>query len=629
MRALGPRPQLRSVEGRVAHVNRPASSQQKSAKPATRTAEFSNCDEREEGKVPSKRITVSTRNHRTKSEMELIFAVLLAFTTGWFSLHFTFQSFAIVWPVSGIFIAYYLQHPSARLCPTVHLAIFLTIFTTICTGDFSTIFRILAPLPYAVALPTCAYVVERLICCLGGAGQRGTNVRHNIDLHLARHMFLLMCGVVVGPLIGASLSRYVLRLPMTNKMFALWLCSDYIGNLLVIPCVLLADELPSVLRQWHAVWAYAVLIAINFLYVSLRILGAGHTQLGLYLAFPWLLLMTHLFAAAGTYTGCLLTGFISAITTAIMDDMQRNLYVHGHIFILFVTCVCFIEIFRQRNEVQSSVEGIVEERTAQLTKTLTQLAAADFETQTAFRNRTRLMLFLCYELQSPLQEVINLAEWAKGVAMDKAEPVLKRVSALSTYMTDFIDDLLDPHEVQISTVMPPKFPCDSVMKAGETVGRVAACLLDCSYAVDLRFDHEIENLRIALSKMQFSDMIRHLMSYVRGASPNQNASLSLTATTNDHMVCIKTSHPGSVKTKDELLELVMPSFVPVESAYDVGYEDFGPSLPIVRKIIETGKGCLQVKSFVDEDCIVITILLPMERAKQSPSGDGLGVPINT
>ncbi|KAJ3071755.1 hypothetical protein HK102_006376, partial [Quaeritorhiza haematococci] len=560
-------------------------------------------------------------------KMKLLPTVLLAFTTGWLSLHFTFQSFAIVWPVNGIFIAYYLQHPSARLCPTVHLAIYLTIFTTLCTGDFSAIYRILTPLPYAIALPTCAYVVERLICCWGGEGRRGTT-RHHIDLHLARHVVLLMCGVVVGPLIAASLSRYVLQLPMTGKMFALWLCGDYIGVILVIPCVLLANELPSVLRQSGAVLAYGVLIAINFFHVVFRVSGGGHTQLGLYLAFPWLLLMTHLFAAAGTYTGCLLTGFISAVITAIMDDMQRNFYVYGHIFILFVTCVCFIEIFRQRNEAQNSVEAIVEERTAQLTKTLTQLAAANFETQTAFQNRTHLMLFLCYELQSPLQEVINLGEWVTGVPMDKAEPVLKRIRTASTYMTDFIHDLLDFHEVQISTAMPPQFQRDGITKSGETVGRAAACLVDCSqstnrpFAVDIRVDPGIEDSTIRLSKKQFCDMIWHVVSYIQGASPNQLGSLSLTATSNDHMVCIKASYPGLMRTKDELLELVMPFSMLDNASWVAEYERSG--LTIVREIVKSGGGRLHLKSFVKENRIVITVFLPMEKGPQHCYEEGLG-----
>ncbi|KAJ3079890.1 hypothetical protein HK102_003446 [Quaeritorhiza haematococci] len=568
--------------------------------------------------------------------MELPWVVLLAFITGRVSLYFTEDTLAVLWPTNGIFIAYFLQHPSARTRPLALAALYLTTFASMSlTGHFTTIFPILSPLPNVVSQPTCAYVVETLIKRFGGVGRRGRDdhKRNVIDLHDVRHMVLLMCGLPVGGLISASLSRFFFPLAMTNKMYALWLCSDYIGDLLVVPFMLLADELPSVLRQWHAVWAYAVLIAINLLYVVLRILKAGDTQLGLYLAFPWLLLMTHLFGAAGTYTGCLLTGFISAFTAAMMDDIQRNFYVHGHIFILFGTCVCFINIFHQRDEALNHVEHIVDERTAQLKKTMHRLSAAENKTLAALESRTRFLTYLCHELRNPLHQIINLAEVAREMPPEKVKSVLGSILNASMYMSNFINDVLDLREAEVSGAIPPNRLSNDETEVGSSVDQAFACLVAFSQEanppilVERRVDPEVEHSTLALSEKEYSKMIRRLISYARAASPNPHVYVSFTASAGDRTVCIQTSHPGSVTTEDDLLELVMPFSTRAKASWVPEYEGSGLSLSIVREIVQSCGGHLHLKSLVDENCVVIKILLPLDGMPLIAPGDPLQVGI--
>ncbi|KAJ3079891.1 hypothetical protein HK102_003447, partial [Quaeritorhiza haematococci] len=530
------------------------------------------------------------------------------------------SSLTIIWPTQGIFISYLLEHPSARRRPSVIISMYLAIVLALhLSGHFTPRFSIVGPLPNLVSLPICACAVDRLISRFGGSGRRERvdASRTVIDLHQAKHMLLLVCGLLVGPFITATLSRLLLPVAMTNTMYAMWFCSDLIGDILVVPFCLLMEEIPAVLRRWQALWAYAILIAINLLYVILRVRQAGDTQLGLYLAFPWLLLMTHLFGAAGTYTGCLLTGFINAYTTAMMDDTQRNFYIHGHIFILFATCVCFIEIFRQRDEALNHVEQIVDERTAQLTKTMTQLAAAENKTQAALKSRTRFTRYLCHELKNPLHQIINLADSANEVSEDAVKPSLDNIRTAAMYMSGFIKDVLDLRQAEVNTTMLLENPNNTRTEMGETVDWVVSRLVACAHSVrppvivERQVDPEVEYAKIFLSKNQCDEMIRRLISYARVASPNPYIHVSLTASANDQTLCIKTSHPGSIATKEDLLELVMPFSTRPKSSWVPEYAGSGLSLSIVLEIVKAGGGRLVLRSFVNENLVEITILLPL------------------
>ncbi|KAJ3059857.1 hypothetical protein HK102_009790 [Quaeritorhiza haematococci] len=452
------------------------------------------------------------------------------------------------------------------------------------------------------------------------------------------HVFLLMCGLLVGPIIAASISRLLSPDVVTTQRYTLWLCSEYIGNILVVPFCLLVEEVPRVMRERFAWVTYGILVAINMLYVVLRLLKASDTQLGLYLAFPWLLLMTHLYGAAGTYTGCLITGFISAFTTAMIDTAQRNFYVHGHIFILVVTCVCFIEIFRQRDEALNHVEQIVDERTSQLTHTMTQLTGAEKEASAALDSRTKLMMFLCRELCPPLFQIISVAEEAQKMPVERMKPVLRRIREASLAMSGFIDNVLDYRDMEINTPFLPVIPpiIETGACCGISVSQAASCFIACAQSATptIRFethiDHGMETERLGLSEDRFREMIQHLVSHLQavGMAPDahQILSVSFIADASEGTVCIQTSHPRSVTTKDDLLDLVTPppstsaSSSSSFSGSGKNSDSTTHTLSVVRETAQTGGGCLHLKSLANENRVLVCVEVPVVELES----DGLG-----
>ncbi|KAJ3075414.1 hypothetical protein HK102_005624 [Quaeritorhiza haematococci] len=436
-----------------------------------------------------------------------------------------------------------------------------------------------------------------------------------LDLQSVQHTVCLFGAMLVGPVITAILVSGLLA-PMQGKMIATWLLSSYIGNVLTVPFVLLIDEIPVHFMRHggpqQTLWAYAVLLALNLLYVVLRLVNAADTQLGIYLTFPWLMLMTHMFGPAGAYTGCFLTGFINLFTAAYLDDIDRVFWLHGHVLILIFTCVGFIEVFRQRDEALNNVERIVEERTHRLKSTMTRLVDAEKKALTAFDSRTQFMDVLCKELPSPLLQIINLAKSIRAVDVNgwvnRVDGIVKNISRASTYITKIINEMLELGDSDLHI--------QNGHKSRMSVGHAAFCLstrfANAFVSVVNHLEAGVDYINIPLSEEQFSKMVQRLISYARGFVLDHHVTLTVHA--NAKVCLIQTSHHGSVTHKNDLLELALPFSTHAGATSSWATESAQASrlsLCVVRIIVEQVGGRIHLKSIVRQHRIVVTIILPL------------------
>ncbi|KAJ3077945.1 hypothetical protein HK102_004848 [Quaeritorhiza haematococci] len=457
------------------------------------------------------------------------------------------------------------------------------------------------------------------------------------DLWDVRHVLILFGALLVGP-VGAMTSVHVLVVDMEVKKCVTWVFSGYVGSVLAVPLILLLDELSLQFtheRRQQAFWTYAVLIALNLLYVVLRFLNAADTQLGIYLTFPWLLLMTHMFGPAGAYTGCSLTGFVNIFTAAYLDDIDRIFWMHGHVLILVFTCVAFIEVFRQRDEALNNVERIVEERTRRLKRTMTQLVTAEKKALAAFESRTEFMVVLCHELPAPLLQIINLAKSISGVDVDgwvkRVDGVVGKISNASTYITNIINEMLELQEQDPDLSIPPAGN-EPKLRSRTSVGHAASCLstrfANGFVSVVKHLEEGVESLRMPFSEEQFSKMIQRLISYTRSYVLDHHVFLTFYA--NNNICLIQTSHQGFVSDQTDLLELASP-FSTRAGATSSWISDSaaasGLTLSVVRIMVQQVGGRILLKSLVKQHRIVVTVLLPVE-GFVLPAGDAVQVAID-
>ncbi|KAJ3087860.1 hypothetical protein HK102_010137 [Quaeritorhiza haematococci] len=563
--------------------------------------------------------------HALNTILRTVLYVLLAR----FSLMFKLEGIAALWPANGLQIACLLMTPPATRFGTKGLLILFLNFYLGLSGTFTPKLSALFSLNNCFQIPLIVWLTEKLIRRFGekrsghggGGGNNGgggettdkeaKSAPVKVDLQNVRHSMILFAAVLFGHFCASMLAG--LFMPMNKQIFFLWILSESVGSILLAPCVLLMNEIPKVLRQWRALWVYGVLVAINLLYVVLRILKAGDTQLGIYLTFPWLLLMTHFFGATGAYTGCFVTGTINAFTAAYFDDTHRLYYLHGHILIHVVTCVCFVEVFRQRDEAQYNVERIVDERTAQLKETMMQLVRAEDKSVAAFESRTKLMMYICYELQDPLRQVIGLANLLNvpGRSFQKRSPnstdnVLKTIKHASAYMSCFINDILDLKEAEIRL--------DDNNGGYLSVGQAAFWLQNRFPRAEVRVETDMdeEDLLISMSQEHFSKMSEGLVSHTKTFCPDHRpVIIHFSARTDDKICRFEISHRGCFFTDDDLRELVMPFSTGGRSPLDSEYAGSGLAMPIVRILVQQAGGRIHLRSVVNKCMVFITIELPL------------------
>ncbi|KAJ3087576.1 hypothetical protein HK102_010747 [Quaeritorhiza haematococci] len=553
-------------------------------------------------------------------QLSLVAVICLFYVAARFSLFFSAHSFAVLWPSNGFYIAYMLQSPpNKRYRPRVLLSLYLSAVTGI-SSAYPLYFCAKLASINLISIPVSVWLTQTLIDRFG-------NESSQVNMHNVRHAGLVFGGILVSPVIAVTLAHF-LFFSMSGTMFIMWLCSEFLGSLLVVPVVLLLDELPTLLRQWRAFWAYLVLIAINFMYIGLRLLGAGDASLGVFLTFPWLLLMAHMFGAAGTYMGCLVAGCINAYTAAYLDDIDRILWLHGHIVVLVFTCAGFIEIFRQRDQAQTHVERIVEQKTAKLTMALDQLVKAENKAVAALQSHTRFMRQLCHELKNPLHQVLNIASTIKELPHNdpEAEGALQTVVHASSYMASFLNDVLEMRNLEQE---PDSLPCGETYISVGAAATIVSGLKSASVNVNTQYAATTERdgkpLQIPLTHQHFRILVQRLLSHVQASSIDQQATLSFWASNRTYQ--LQTFRLGALNTVDDLKELVMPFSTRPKTSWLPEYAGSGLSLSMVAMIVKQAGGRVHLKSIVKENRIVITITLPVY-GQPLPPGDSVQVELD-
>ncbi|KAJ3087861.1 hypothetical protein HK102_010138 [Quaeritorhiza haematococci] len=574
--------------------------------------------------------------------IKLGFIFILYFLLSRLSLCFTVDGLALFWPSNGLYVGYLIN-------TSAYTSRFFVVVVVLTLNYFLSVYKLYTDsmainlsLTVAVYVPLTAWVAKELVGRFGfnnqgngGSEQRpelksnDTNNIHDlkkIDLRNVRHTMLLFASLLIGPAIGATLA-HCLFLPMRSDSYILWLFSEYAGNLLMVPFVLLLDEVPKQFRQWRAVWTFAVLAGINSLYVALRLLNAADTALGLYLNFPWLLLMTAMFGAPGAYTGCFVAGMINGYTVVWLDDATTFYDLCGRLLILVFTCAAFVEVFRQRDEALTHVEGIVQERTARLTEAVSQLMRAEQKTLSALESRTRFIRYLCHELRNPLHQISNLTDLlANDVPNEEVNGVVDDIVHAASYMMGFIQDILELR--QIEAPVPRTTDDEGLVSANQAASFLRSRFTSSSIHVETQLDEDIQPLQIPMSKSRFSNMSQRLISYVRAFNPDRRLTLSFSACSNDRTCRIQTSHHASITSEDDLRELVMPFSTRAKDSWVPEYEGSGLCLAIVRQIVERAGGRIYLRSIVNQNRVISTIILPLS-GTHLPPGDLVQVEIDT
>ncbi|KAJ3087862.1 hypothetical protein HK102_010139 [Quaeritorhiza haematococci] len=570
--------------------------------------------------------------------IQLVFIFILYFGLSRLSLCFMVNGVALFWPSNGLYVGYLIKaSPSCR--PLVVLLLIFDNFLSLCQS-FPHSMAMNWSLTVAVYIPLTAWVARELVGRFGninkgnGESEKRPELTRSdtnnidmkkIDLRNVSHTVLLFASLLIAPTIGAALAHCFFW-SMDSESYTLWLVSEYAGSLLMVPFVLLLDEFPKQFCQWRAVWTLVVLVGINFLYVALRLLNAADTALGLYLNFPWLLLMTAMFGASGAYTGCFVAGMINGYTVVWLDDATTFYYMCGRLLILVFTCAAFVEVFRQRDEALTHVEGIVQERTARLTEAVSQLMRAEQKTLSALESRTRFIRYLCHELRNPLHQISNLTHQVKDVPKDEVDGVVDDIVHAASYMMGFIQDILELR--QIEAPASKATDCDGMVSVEQATSFLTSNLASPSVELETQLSEGIQPLAIPMSKGRFSNMCQRLISYVRAFNPDRRLTLSFSACSNDRTCRIQTSHHAFITSEDDLRELVMPFSTRAKDSWVPEYEGSGLCLAIVRQIVERAGGRIHLRSIVNQHRVISTIILPLS-GTHLPPGDLVRVEIDT
>ncbi|KAJ3087863.1 hypothetical protein HK102_010140 [Quaeritorhiza haematococci] len=551
--------------------------------------------------------------------MQLPLIVLIFIFATRISQSFTAYKLAVLWPCNGLFVGYLLKTPSSvRSRSFVLLTMFVSSFAAFCTSAPPFLSGMLA-LFAVLSVSTSVFITEVLVDRWGGVERTGFDQPNiAIDLQNVRHALLLFLSLLTGSAVTAALVRMCF-LPMENTMHGIWLVSEFVGSVLTVPFTLLLDKIPLQFtreRRNRALGVYGVLVALNLLYVGLRFIDAADTQLGIYLAFPWLLLMTHLLGATGAYTGCFFTGLVNAYAAAYFDDIDRIFGLHGYVLVLVATCVGFIEVFRQRDEALSNVENM-----------LMELVNAENRAAAAFESRSQFMVVLCRELPHPLLQIINLANSSRGadadIQVNRLDDIMKRISDTSSYTSDFINEMLELREAAFAYQQGRTCQI-SVAQAMTSLGvRVASAFV----TVDNQLQGGTEDRSLPMSEELFSEMMGRLLAYVRAFVLDRHVTFTVHA--NDKVCIIQTAHPGNLTKKDDLLEIATPFSTRIDgtSSWIQQSAALGLSLAVVQVIVQQVCGRIHLKSLVSQHRIVILIALPLG-GLQLPPGDLVEVDID-
>ncbi len=311
----------------------------------------------------------------------------------------------------------------------------------------------------------------------------------------------------------------------------------------------------------------------------------------------------------------ILTIFLLVLIIDIPDYkvINTNILITGIALLIFWFLVRSLEnALRQSLHLQTNLQNLVDERTAQLAVSVHEAKSAQYVAEQANLRKSQFLATMSHELRTPLNAIINMTEFIDwfGPLNSQQKSYQDQVRGAGEHLLHLINDILDLSKIEAGRVELHFGNVDCAAIAQEVLETVRPLAEAKGLQVDYRQADQLD-LAWADSKA-IKQIVLNLLSNAIKFTETGRISVALESTADTVMVVI---HDTGIGIALEHQQFIWESFRQIQSSDDREYEGTGLGMSITKQLVDLHGGDITVESEVDRGT-QFRVCLPTKAAWQ-------------